>query len=240
MSTRTWFILGATSIIAEEFAHLAAQAGYSLFLVARDPAQLEIISADLRLRYAIACDYLVADLAHNAANVIKKITENQQDIDLFIAHSVILENEALTLHNIEKLVNVNLLSTVQLIHVYLSRDQFKHNLIFLSSVAAGRGRAQNSLYGASKAAIEVYLEGLQQAANQQTNISLIRLGYIDTVQTYGKPGVFYAATPKDCAKACWQASHAKKRMVYYPFFWYFIIKAMRAIPFLIYKKMKRV
>jgi len=56
MSARTWVILGATSIIAEEFAHMAARSGNALILVGRNLSQLNILASDIRLRYAVACD----------------------------------------------------------------------------------------------------------------------------------------------------------------------------------------
>ena len=97
--------------------------------------------------------------------------------------------------------------------------QKQHTILYLSSVAACRGRAKNSLYGASKTAIEIYLQGLQQAATKQQHITIARLGFIDTKQTYGVPGIFYAAPPKECAEACWKAIKRKKRLFYFPKFW---------------------
>ncbi|KTD39413.1 hypothetical protein Lnau_0180 [Legionella nautarum] len=237
MSKRTWVILGATSIIAEEFAHLAAQAGNSLILVARNREQLAIIAADIRLRYQVQCDFIFTDFAGDLSEILQ-IMQHQQDIDLFIAYSSILENDALNQESIDELLRVNVLSTVQFIHAYQAKQQTQSRLIFLSSVAACRGRAKNSLYGGSKAAIEIYLEGLQQSKGNNFQITIARLGFIDTVQTFGLPGIFYASPPKACAKACWRASFARKRLIYHPFFWRFIMGLIRYLPFPIYKKMK--
>lgn len=236
-TARTWLILGATSIIAEEFAHLAAQAGQNLLLVGRNTAQLEIITADIRTRYQVSCDYLFTDFADDLTKVLKILTESQMELDLFVAHSYIKQNSELNAKHIKELINVNLLSTTQLINAYLQKSQSQHRLIFLSSVAACRGRAKNSLYGGSKAAIEVYLEGLQQAGKDTLQITIARLGFIDTNQTYGVPGIFYASPPKSCAKACWQASYSRKRLIYHPFFWRFIMALITRLPFFIYKRM---
>lgn len=239
MSKRTWVILGATSIIAEEFAHLAAQAGNSLILVARDREQLAIIAADLRLRYQVQCDVIFTDFAGDLSEVLQVLQAYPQEIDLFIAYSSILENHELNQEKINELVRVNILSTVQFIHAYQTKQQTQSRLIFLSSVAACRGRAKNSLYGGSKATIETYLEGLQQQSRDNSfQITIARLGFIDTVQTFGLPGIFYASPPKACAKACWRASFARKRLIYHPFFWRFIMGIINCIPFPIFKKMK--
>ena len=236
MKRRTWVILGATSIIAEEFARIAAQSGYSLLLIGRNQVRLEIISADIIQRYHVHCEVITTDLALNI-NPLIKILEHHKNIDLFIAHSVMINNDKLSSDSISELLNANVTNTIQLIHAYWHKKQTEHRLLFISSVAACRGRAKNSLYGASKAAIEVYLEGLQQAASNSQHITIAKLGFIDTHATYGEPGIFYASPPKACAKACWLALKAKKRMLYHPFFWRYIMGIMTGLPFFIYKKM---
>lgn len=237
MSKRTWVILGATSVIAKEFAHIAAQSGHALLLVGRHQPQLAVIAADIALRYQVHCDVITADFA-NDINQLIKILEHHKNIDLFIAHSLMLNNDKLNSKTITELINVNIASTAQLIDAYWHKKQTEHRLLFLSSVAACKGRAKNSLYGASKAAIEIYLQGLQQAASPRQHITIARLGYIDTHVTYGEPGIFYASPPKACAKACWHALKANKRMIYHPFFWRFIMALITHLPFSIYKKMR--
>lgn len=239
MNTRTWMILGATSAIAEAFAHIAAQSGHCLILVARNTEQLAIVAADIRLRYRVSCDVLFTDFSADLEKLMSHLHHNTNEVDLFIAYSSIWENKALNAETINEVVKVNIQSTVQLIHAYVNKQQTQHRLIFLSSVAACRGRSKNSLYGASKAAVEIFLEGLQQqSAEYNLHITIARLGFIDTVQTYGLPGIFYASPPHVCAKACWRASFAGKRLIYHPFFWRFIMGIICRLPFFVYKKMK--
>ncbi|WED43741.1 SDR family NAD(P)-dependent oxidoreductase [Legionella cardiaca] len=238
-AARTWLILGATSIIAEEFAHLAAQANNNLILVGRDRPQLEIIAANIRLRYPINCEVFFTDFSADLRNLLDLLQrKSSPELALFIAHSAILQNDELNLMAIEEMIHTNVLSTLQLINTYLKKPQSNHRLIFLSSVAACRGRSKNSLYGGTKAAIEIYLEGLQQSAKRNLRITIARLGFIDTAQTYGAPGIFYASSPKACAKACWRASKAGKRWIYHPFFWRYIMAIITRLPFFIYKRMK--
>ena len=237
MSVRTWVILGATSIIANEFAHLAAQSGHALLLIGRKKEQLEIVAADLSLRYRIDCDWICIDFGKDINQLLMIISNHPQEIDLFIAHSLMLNNDQLTANSIEQLIHVNCTSTIQVIHAYWQKKQTQHQLVFLSSVAACRGRVKNSLYGASKAAVEVYLEGLQQGASPNQHITIARLGYIDTRMTYGQPGIFYASPPTACAKACWHAVGAKKQTIYHPFFWRYIMSVLTYLPFFIYKRL---
>ncbi|MCW8469190.1 SDR family NAD(P)-dependent oxidoreductase [Fluoribacter gormanii] len=240
MTQRTWVILGATSIIAEKFAHIAAQSGHQLLLVGRQQKQLDLIANDIKLRYQVSCDVLVLDLIEQVNDLLAVFKKENRELDLLIAHSDFTDNDHLNIETISQLIKVNILTTTLLIHTYLSRQQKEYNLLFLSSVAACRGRAKNSLYGASKANIEIYLQGLQQAASSNQHITIARLGFIDTKQTYGIPGIFYAAPPDGCAQACWNALIHKKRMFYYPYFWKIIMGIITRLPFFVYKKMGRI
>jgi short-subunit dehydrogenase len=237
MTARTWVIIGASSVIAEQFAHLAAQAGCSLRLIGRSKEHLDLIAKDIQLRFKVPCEALVKDMTTSVDTLIHVLKSKDSELDLFIAHSDFTSNDHLDSKSISRLLTTNISSTVQLIDHYLKLPQSQHKLVYLSSVAACRGRAKNSLYGSSKAAIEVYLQGLQQKASHTQVITIARLGYIDTKQTYGLPGIFYAAPPSECALACWKAVTKGKPFIYFPKFWKWIMAVITRIPFFIYKRM---
>lgn len=237
MTQRSWIILGATSIIAEQFAHNVAHDGQHVYLVGRQPEQLHLIAQDIKLRYQASCTVISADMTQALDELLQLLNESQHEFDLFLAHSDFTDNAHLNPQSIQQLVRTNIEATCILINAYWHKKQEAHHLLFISSVAACRGRSKNSLYGASKACIEVYLQGLQQIATSNQHITIARLGFIDTKQTFGLPGVFYAAAPKHCARACWNALKKRKRMIYYPFFWRQIMALICRLPFFIYKKM---
>jgi short-subunit dehydrogenase len=237
MTKRTWIILGATSAIAEQFAHLVAKEHCNLRLVGRDLAQLNLIAQDIQLRFNVPCEILVCDLTQKTEVLLTLFDSIEGEFDLFMAHSDFTENDHLTPESINDLVKTNVLSTVLLINLYLNLEQNEHHLIYLSSVASCRGRSKNSLYGGTKAAVEIYLQGLQQAASSTQHITIAKLGFIDTKQTYGLAGVFYAAPPKQCAQACWNALKNHKKMFYFPKFWFFIMTIIRGLPFFVFKRM---
>ncbi|HAF87959.1 MAG TPA: short-chain dehydrogenase [Legionellales bacterium] len=231
-----WVILGATSIIAEKFAHIVAAKGLPLLLVGRHRQQLELIQADIGIRYKSACEFYIWDSSESSEIFISYLEKLNRPISLLIAYSAQVNNSELTTQTIQSLVQVNITSVVQISHYYLNKPQASHQLIFLSSVAGCRGRAKNSLYGASKKAIETYLTGYQQHASITQTITIMTLGFIDTHQTYGVTP--FAASPKACAKKCWQALNRGKRHVFYPFFWRYIMKLIAWLPFVIYRKLK--
>lgn len=233
---KAWFIIGATSTIAKAFCQLLAQQGYTLYLVARDNDELQLMANDLRLRHGSDCHTILLDLKENDA-LLHALQQCPHEYSLLLAASINCANSALTNAAITEMLQVNVISLSQIIHTYWHTEQSQHQILFLSSVAACRGRGKNSLYGGSKATIEVYLEGLQQTAKPGQHISIARLGFIDTPQTYGQTGVFHAASPQDCAKACLLALAKGKRFFYFPFFWRYILLIIKKIPHAIYKKL---
>lgn len=235
---KRWVIIGATSAIAQAFARQVAADGFNLLLIARDSDELQTIAADCQIRYSVHCDSVCIDLEKDTRHLVNILSQHNDELYLFLAASSILENNALTSQNIDTMLQVNVLSLTQIIHVYWQKQQINHRIIFLSSVAACRGRYKNSLYGGSKALIEIFLQGLQQQSGKTQHITIARLGFIDTVQTYGKEGIFYAASPVECARVCYQANSRSKRQFYYPFFWRYIMWIIRHLPFAVYQRLK--
>ncbi|MCC5791608.1 MAG: SDR family NAD(P)-dependent oxidoreductase [Legionellaceae bacterium] len=232
-----WIISGASSIIAESFARQAAAAGADLLLLGRDGEPLTVIANDLQCRYRIECTVCICDFSQPMTTLLETITSLRAHCYLFIAHSMQCTNEQLDPEKINKLLQVNISASIQLIHAYWQRPQAKKGLIFISSVAAAPGRQKNSLYGASKAAVEVYLQGLQQACSDTDHILVARAGFIDTHQTFGQHSLLGSASPRMFAQRLWQAWHKGHHRIYFPRYWRFIMRIFNLMPWWIYRKM---
>jgi hypothetical protein len=235
---RDWIILGASSSIAKAFMKKVAHKVHHLILVGRDKVDLEHSAQDLKIRYHIRVDVIQADLSlEKDINDICFLIENSNaKLSLFIAHSAGFQNKDLNQAHIQSLINTNIQSTIQLIHHFIYHAKKPQSLIYLSSVAGDRGRSANSLYGASKKAIEVYLEGLKTSI-KHIDIFAIRLGFIDTPQTYGKKGVFLAKSPEKCATFLDKIQVKRLNRQYYPWFWRYIMLIIKAIPKKIFNRL---
>ena len=108
-------------------------------------------------------------------------------------------------------------------------------IVGISSVAGDRGRRKNTVYGATKAALNVYLESLyNQLAVRGVHVVNIKPGPIDTPMTHGlKMPMMISAD--QAAQEILEAAHAGIPVAYVPVKWRIVMAVMRAIPSPIFK-----
>jgi NAD(P)-dependent dehydrogenase (short-subunit alcohol dehydrogenase family) len=111
-------------------------------------------------------------------------------------------------------------------------------VVALGSVAGDRGRLKNYVYGAAKAGLHAYLQGLRaRLFRKGVHVATIKPGFVDTAMTWGLPGLFLVASPEAIAAACLDAAAKKRDVVYAPGFWWGIMTIIRHIPERIFKKL---
>jgi len=110
--------------------------------------------------------------------------------------------------------------------------------VALGSVAGDRGRLKNYVYGAAKAGLHTYLQGLRaRGVRSGVQVVTVKPGFVDTAMTWGLPGMFLVASPDAIAAACLSAVAKKRDVIYAPFFWWGIMTIIRHIPERIFKKL---
>lgn len=82
----TALVTGATSGIGLSFAHQLAERGHDIVLVARDRVRLENVSDELRAKYDVATEILVADLSDRAdtGKVAERLADQARPVDLLV------------------------------------------------------------------------------------------------------------------------------------------------------------
>jgi len=236
-------IIGATSAIAEATARRWAARGAAIHLLARQPARLDIIAADLTTRGAkVSSGVLdVNDLgAHAAALDGAWTTLGGIDIAL-IAHGT-LPDQAACDSSLDLAMGefaTNGTSTIALCHALAQRLGSGSTLAVISSVAGDRGRASNYLYGSAKAAVTAYLSGLgQRLAPQGVNVLTIKPGFVDTPMTAAfKKGPLWAS-PDGIARGIETAVERRRAVAYLPWFWWGIMFVIKMIPEFVFRRIK--
>jgi len=239
-------VFGATSAMAQQCCRLWAVRGGALYLVARDPDRLSVISQDLRVRGArmVVSEVLDLTMLDRHASVFHNATGALGGIDIvFIAHGS-LPDQAACEHSVERTlaaIQTNGISAISLLTLagdYLEQQGFG-TIAVISSVAGDRGRASNYVYGSSKALVTAFSEGLRQRLfRSHVAVVTIKPGFVDTPMTAQFNKGLLWAKPEAVAIKIVRAIDARKGVVYVPAFWRLIMAVIRLIPQALFRRLK--
>jgi len=238
-------IMGATSAIAEAVAREYAVQGHRLYLMARNESRLSTIAHDLKVRGAAdvaVTSFDVDDFSTHAATIDQAyIVMNTIDI-VMIAYGSLPDQKVLEKSAIDTVAscNTNALSVISFLTLLANRFEAQKNgtIAVITSVAGDRGRQSNYIYGASKAMVSVFLQGLRNRLfSANVNVLDIKPGFVDTPMTaHIKKGGPLWAQPGAVAKDIVAAIEKKKDLLYTPFFWRYIMLIICSIPEAIFKR----
>lgn len=238
-------IIGASSAIAQAAAKIWAQQGAQLFLIGRDVQKLAIIATDLQIRGASNVGYTTANLTDLSQHqiLIKQAIAALGKIDIALLAHGTLPHQKICQTNISALqdaFSTNLISSASLLT--LLAQQFEQQqagcLAAITSVAADRGRKNSYVYCAAKAGLSVFLEGLSyRLAASHVSVLDIKPGPVATPMTAHLNENFLWTNADHVAKKIISAIHRKKRCIYVPGYWRWIMLLIKAIPAYLYEKL---
>jgi len=242
---KNWIIIGATSAIAEAVCRRWAAEGYQLFLVARDEKKLESVQNNLRVLGAKSTDSYLLDINDFSqhANLLDKAWVSLGTVDgIFIAHGT-LPNQTQCEDSVDAAlaeINTNAISTLSLLTDVANRLESQGNgtIAVISSVAGDRGRQSNYVYGASKAMVTTFLQGLRnRLVKKNVHVVTIKPGFVDTPMTaeFEKGPLWVDADT--IAKGIDKAIKNKRNEVYLPRFWWLIMTIIKSIPEQLFKRL---
>ncbi len=244
---RTVLILGATSAIARAVAGEFARRGYDLLLAGRDPEELDSLAADLALRYGVkaegrAFEALALETHDAFVEACRKTSEDSLDgAVLFLGYlgdqSVAEKDPAET----KRILDTNLIGPVSILSLLANHFEEKRGgfLCALSSVAGDRGRQSNYVYGAAKAGLSIFLQGLRNRLFRAgVRVITVKPGFVDTAMTFGRPGMFLVASPESVAARIVKAILKGEDLVYVPAFWRPVMLLIRLIPERLFKRLR--
>lgn len=214
-------------------------------LVARNRDRLTAVAQDLHTRGALEVNTWVMDLDDTAAHVemLTSAAERLQRIDLaLIAHGVLGDQQAAEadFEAAAAVLHTNFISAVSLLTWLGNYFQAQRGgtLAVISSVAGDRGRKSNYVYGASKAALNVFLEGLRNRIDRDgVQVLTIKPGFVATPMTAHVARNALFASPQQVAHGICKAIEQRRDVAYVPWFWALIMLLVRTIPSRFFKKM---
>ena len=239
-------IIGATSAIATACARLWAKDGAVFFLVGRDDTKLQNTADDLKARSSSEVHTDVINICDFESHepMLERCFSTLQQVDIaLIAHGTLPDQSAC-----EQDINIALeeftsngLSTIALLTPLANRmEKQSHGTIaVISSVAGDRGRQSNYLYGAAKASVTTFCEGLRaRLLKHGVHVLTVKPGFVDTPMTRGLPLPGLLVSSPDKVASC--IANGVKRgsnSIYTPCYWSMIMFIIRTIPTFIFKRL---
>lgn len=234
-------ILGATSRIANEVAGRYAERGDQLYLVGRDHHKLEQVVVTMG---PAVLGHATLDATDTAAcqKVIRDAWNHCQGFDTtLIAHGWLGDQQQAERNADHALaiLNVNLNSiVVQLVELQQLYTQQGHGHIAVClSVAAERGRPRNFCYGAAKAGLKVYMQGMRSVLWPTVQVHALLLGPVDTPMTTDHKKNFSFSTPQVTAAGIVRAIDENQAQAFIPGWWRFVMAAVRPMPEFLFQRL---
>jgi len=238
MTVRSALIVGACSGIAIAIARELAARGFELSLLARDPARLDAVAEDLRARGATVIDCAALDLCDTDA--VERVFDRLAGTGLrphlvLLAQGIMRENDECSRDPavLRRMFDTNLASVAHcaLRAVALMGPSADRELVVISSVAGDRGRPKNYCYGATKAGLDAFLEGLRLAQGRDgPNVMNLKPGPVATAMSaHLEKGPLWAA-PDVVARVVCNAMGKRRHRVYAPRWWRPVMWVVRQLP----------
>lgn len=236
-------VVSATSVIAVACVKRLAETGNHDFVLAgRSEERLEVTANDLALRFPdskFSVELVDFTSTNSISTFASKVSNAPMNLVLIAQGSLTDQNRAsVDLAYLRSELELNAVSVAVVAEAFAGtlETQGYGTLGVIGSVAGDRGRAYNYAYGSSKALIENYTQGLQQRfGSSNISVCLIKPGPTATPMTTSHNGKM--ADPNDVAKVIVKGLLAKRRVIYAPSLWRYIMLVVRLIPFAIFKKL---
>ena len=231
--------VGATRGMGRALARLLAERGAALFLLGRHGSELDASARDLEIRGGpIRVDTAQLDLSSPAGFVDALDAADRalgQFDTLIVTGGAFGRQEDLATDpfRLERLLHVNFTGTVVLCQLAAERLAARGGgtICAFSSVAGDRARRSNYLYGASKAGLSAFLDGLGYAyADRGVKVVCVKPGFVNTEMTAGLPPPPFAGEPEPVAKAVLAGLYSGRPVVYAPPAWRWIMLVIRLLP----------
>ena len=232
-------IVGGTRGMGRALARLLAARGDALVLLGRNAEELATSARDLAARGArgpIATGRMdlaepsgfaaALDAADAAVGGLDTLVVTAGD---FAAQGE-LERDP---ERLRHLLEVNFTATATLCQLVAERFAARGGgtICAFSSVAGDRARRSNYLYGASKAGLSAFLEGLGLAyRDRRVRVVCVRPGFVKTAMTAGLPVPPFAGEPDAVAQIVLRGLDRGTPVVYAPPVWRFVMLAIRLLP----------
>ena len=229
------WVLGANSEVAVSICvELAKKGCKKFYLIARNKTKVKNFSNYLKHNFKVEVEEKILDITHfhgSDDNSFYKV----DDFDLYLVTAGYLGDVDLAVNNFDeaqKIINSNFTGIIPWINTIVTPERIKQKscIWVFTSVAADRGRPSNYFYGAAKAGLQIFCEGLLlKCYGKPFSVRIIKAGYIYTHMTIGKVPAILCVKPKKVAQALLRNPY-KRGVEYLPWWWKLIMLMVKKLP----------
>ena len=241
-------IFGATRGMGRSLARLMVERGDSVALLGRGNEELERSAKDLLARGragvkvpAVPCDLEKPEGFRGALDAAEAALEGLDVVvvtaALFATQDTLESDAELT----RKLLTLDFANTI----VFCEEARKKllsrggGTLCVFSSVAGDRGRKPVVLYGAAKAGLSAYLEGLDHKFRAQgLKTVCVKPGFVRTGMTDGLKAPPFAGEPDAVAELVLKGIDHGTPVVYAPGVWRLVMTGIKAMPRFVMRRIR--
>jgi decaprenylphospho-beta-D-erythro-pentofuranosid-2-ulose 2-reductase len=239
-------VLGGGSDIARATVRaLVAERARTVVLAARDPAKLQEEVEALRAAGAQTVEAVAFDADDTASHeqVIGEVFDRHGDVDLvLVAFGVLGDQERLKHDPAAAVAHVHTnfvgATSAMLCAAARLRKQGHGTLVVLSSVAAERPRRSNFVYGAAKAGLDAFAQGLgDELAGEGVRVLVVRPGMVRTKMTEGLDDVPFTTSPEEVAAEIVKGLRRGSHTVWAPPALRFVFAGLRHLPRPVFRRL---
>lgn len=241
-------ILGGTRGMGRSVARKLVERGDWVALLGRDASELEKSAADLKARgvpglrvVTASCDLEKPETFRPALEAAEQALEGLDTVivtaGLFATQDQLEADPSLA----QRVLSVDFANTVLFCEEARKKLLLRGGgtLCVFSSVAGDRGRKPVVLYGAAKAGLSAYLEGLDHRFKRQGLTTVcVKPGFVKTQMTEGLPVPPFAGDPDEVAEVVVEGIDRGTPVVYAPPIWRAVMGAIKAMPRFVMRRVK--
>ncbi len=239
-------IIGASSGMGAALARRLARAGYTLALIARRKPELDALCNEINTAAGktVALPY-AHDVRHydEVPKLLRQVVSDLGGLDLVVYAAGVNFPPGMDRYNFEsdrEMLETNLIGAFAWLDPIAEMFQSAGcgQIVGISSVAGDRGRVGNPGYNTSKAGLTTYLESLRNRLTRRgVNVLTVKPGFVQTEMLQAAQKVMFPITPEKAAEDIYQAMRKRKQQLYTPWFWTWIMLAVRNIPSILFRRM---
>jgi short-subunit dehydrogenase len=239
-------VIGASSGIGAAIARRLANEGYLVAALARNKAELDKLAREINSAAgeprALAYEHDVTELS-GILRAFQSVLKDLGGIDALVYVAGVMpkiETDEFNLDKDRQMIETNLAGAVAWLGAgaALFQRMKAGKLVGISSVAGDRGRVLNPGYNSSKAGLDAYLEALRNRLTRHgVHVLTVKPGFVDTEMLKSSPRKFGVISPERVAAGVWAAMRSRKQLVYLPWYWRWIMFAVRSTPSFIFRRL---